>query len=301
VDQRDLEIRLAIAERELVSLQLLADHASDVVLRVGPGGVIRYASGAVGRVLGHEPHTLVHLPSTACSTTTTSRSSPVLSSVLHTWGRPSPRSATAIRRAPGVAGGGRPAPPDSGLGHEWVVLARDVTDRVLLHRELGELAVRDALTGLANRRLVLEVLARSVSRLARRPGEVAVAFVDLDGFKEVNDRLGHSAGDRVLVNVAMRLASVVRPSDTLGRLGGDEFCVVCTDLEGGFDASELIARLEGACRSEVPADGGVAIAVSASVGVATTSTHAVSPALLLAQADAAMYVRKRSRRLAPRR
>lgn len=287
---------MAAAEQEVRDLRLLADHGSDVAVRLGAEGEVRYVSGSVARVLGLPPEVVLGVP---LASLVDPDDAEVIAGAIRRSSRVG--QAVAIVRARQSAPGDvwlevavRPL-PDRGDGSEWVVLARDVTDRVHLHQEVGELALRDPLTGLANRRLVHEVLAQAIARLARRRAMVAVAFLDLDGFKAVNDRLGHGVGDRVLVTVASRLAAAVRPADTLGRLGGDEFCAVCSDLEHGFDVSELAGRLERACVVEVPA-GVERLRLGASVGVAVTTTAEVSASLLLARADEAMYERKRARR-----
>src|SRR5439155_17417479 len=107
----------------------------------------------------------------------------------------------------------------------YVVVARDVTERKQAEEQLVHQALHDALTGLPNRALFLDRLGLALSRLERRPGLAAVFFLDLDHFKVVNDSLGHSAGDQVLIAVAARLQRSLRDGDTAARLGGDEFAI----------------------------------------------------------------------------
>ena len=104
--------------------------------------------------------------------------------------------------------------------------ARDVTERVRLEEELTRQAFHDGLTGLANRGLFRDRLDQALARSERSRESLAVLLVDLDGFKQVNDSLGHDAGDELLKEVARRFGGVVRPNDTLARLGGDEFAVL---------------------------------------------------------------------------
>src|SRR5207237_4681010 len=117
----------------------------------------------------------------------------------------------------------RDAPPVRG----YVVTGRDVTERKEAEQQLVHQALHDALTGLPNRALFLDRLGLALSRLERRPSLGAVFFLDLDYFKVVNDSLGHSAGDHVLVAVAERLQRSLRDGDTAARLGGDEFAILC--------------------------------------------------------------------------
>lgn len=163
----------------------------------------------------------------------------------------------------------------------------------LVERERSEAVLRgqalhDSLTGLGNRRLLHERLEHALARLARRPGLVGVVCVDLDGFKEVNDRWGHAAGDAVLIETGRRLERFVREVDTVARLGGDEFLVLVEELTTAAEAGDLATRLTEALREPV-AWNATFLAVDASVGVALTATATTDPAELIADADRAMY------------
>ena len=153
-------------------------------------------------------------------------------------------------------------------------------------------SLHDPLTGLANRSLVLDHLDRALARAGRRSLLTAVAFLDLDDFKSINDTLGHRAGDEILVRIAERLRLAVRPSDTLGRWGGDEFVVVCEDLEQTSDAPAIVARLT-AVFDEPFTTHGTQFDVTASIGVAVSEGGDHGPAALIHAADAAMYRVKR--------
>lgn len=153
-------------------------------------------------------------------------------------------------------------------------------------------ALLDPLTGLPGRLLILDHLRGAVARAARQGTGIALLFADLTRFKVVNDTLGHEAGDALLAAAADRMRSALRPSDTIGRLGGDEFLVICESLTDSADALALAHRL--AAGFATPFDfSGFTVSLSASVGVA----YAVGPALdgdaLIVQADAAMYWAKR--------
>ena len=183
----------------------------------------------------------------------------------------------------------------------FAVSAQDITERRRAEQELRDLtaalteqAVRDPLTGLANRALFEERLRGALSRDARSGGATGVLFLDLDGFKDVNDRYGHAVGDAVLRVVADRLRSAVRPADTVARLGGDEFVVL---VDGATDAgmATLVHRLTHAVEEPLHVRG-IDLQVGVSVGQALASEGAADPAGLVSLADAQMYDAKRRSR-----
>ncbi len=153
--------------------------------------------------------------------------------------------------------------------------------------------VRDALTGLANRSLVLEALGGALARMARTGRGPAVMFCDLDGFKAVNDGFGHEAGDRLLIEVAHRFVECVRGTDIVARFGGDEFVVVLEDVHEVDDAVTVAERILARVAEPIVLDGGHA-QVSASIGIALAHPFATTADDLLAEADAAMYRAKRT-------
>lgn len=180
---------------------------------------------------------------------------------------------------------------DTGVPTGAIVCVSDVTDSVRVRDDLAERTRRDPLTGGRNRRGLLEELD---ARLAAPGRRTAVLFVDLDGFKGINDELGHRVGDEVLRTVNRRLVDVTRPGDVVGRLGGDEFVVVCADLDAA-SARSLADRADFALAAPLPVDGRDLV-VRASIGVALTGTVATGPAEAIAAADAAMYRAKHDRR-----
>lgn len=160
--------------------------------------------------------------------------------------------------------------------------------------ELQALALRDPLTGLLSRRGLAEPLARAARSAA--PGALSgVLFVDLDGFKDVNDAHGHSAGDELLVVVAERLLRCVRPRDVVGRLGGDEFVVVLAGLTDAAEAEAVAGRVRAAVDGEVALSSGQVVSLGGSTGVAVTAVPCPVEELLGA-ADASMYAAKAGRR-----
>lgn len=181
--------------------------------------------------------------------------------------------------------------PDAHLG-----MLEDVTEQRRLEERLEFDATHDRLTGLASRALLVEDLGAALARARRSNAAVALLFVDLDGFKRVNDMLGHAAGDEVLVQVAQRLRSAVREGDICVRLGGDEFVVCCADVGAVGQAVGLAERL--ITRLSEPYDvHGHEVLLSASIGIATAQGEdPVSVDQMLSNADVATYRAKRGGR-----
>ena len=184
----------------------------------------------------------------------------------------------------------RPLLDDHGACTGAVVCVDDVTESAELRRQLEHRATHDPLTDALNRRAVLDALD---DMLARGRAGTAVVFVDLDGFKDVNDKFGHRAGDDLLVTVASRLRESTRAGDLVGRLGGDEFVVVAPDVADDGALRLLATRVSDALG--VPAVvGGHVVVPHGSVGVAWSADPMVTAEKLLAVADRAMYEAKRS-------
>ncbi|MBF0615094.1 MAG: EAL domain-containing protein [Magnetococcales bacterium] len=178
-------------------------------------------------------------------------------------------------------------------GTAWllVVTMRDITARKQAEEELMHRASHDGLTGLPNRSLIRERLKHALHHSLRQGWNVALLFVDLDGFKLINDSHGHAAGDAVLHEVSQRLLGSVRPGDTVGRLAGDEFVVLCDQVEQPLMVSSLAQRLNEELRLPVNY-GAIPLVITASIGIALGhgSTHSADD--LLRSADTAMYAVK---------
>jgi len=175
----------------------------------------------------------------------------------------------------------------NGLDIAAAELCRDL-DGALLRRaesKLAALAVYDPLTGLPNRRLLMERLEQALTKFSQGQPSTLL-FIDLDGFKTLNDSFGHEAGDHVLVQVAGRLTAATRADDTVARLGGDEFVVLCEDTTIET-AAVVAARITTALREPVTL-AGLSVSVTASIGIATATAHR-GAVELLREADAAMY------------
>jgi diguanylate cyclase (GGDEF)-like protein/PAS domain S-box-containing protein len=173
-----------------------------------------------------------------------------------------------------------------------VWLLRDVTTRERAEAELRDQALHDALTGLPNRTLLGDRLASAIAVAQRQNTPVSLLLLDLNGFKQVNDTLGHHAGDLVLIETAARISGALRESDTAARLGGDEFVLVlpATPLVGAIETARALVDLIVAPIMLQ----GKPLTVGASIGIAVFPTHARNPEMLLAAADLAMYDAKHS-------
>jgi diguanylate cyclase (GGDEF)-like protein len=179
-----------------------------------------------------------------------------------------------------------------GRALHYVALFSDITDQKMHQSQLEHIAHFDALTNLPNRVLLGDRLHQGMAQSARRGEILAVAFLDLDGFKAINDRFGHDAGDQLLVSLAARMKLNLRDGDTLARIGGDEFVAVMTDLADTAASVPLIDRLLASAAQPVLV-GTHLLQVSASVGVTFfPQSYEVDPDQLLRQADQAMYQAK---------
>ena len=172
----------------------------------------------------------------------------------------------------------------------WVAALEDITTRRAAEHELSFQATHDALTGLPDRLLLRDRLEQGIARLDRHDAKLGVLFIDLDGFKAVNDEHGHAVGDAVLVQVAGRIAGAVRPGDTAARVGGDEFVVVADDVDEARSLA-IADRVAGAVAGPIGVDE-IEVTLGASIGVTLAGPgEAVDD--VLNRADQAMYRAKR--------
>jgi diguanylate cyclase (GGDEF)-like protein/PAS domain S-box-containing protein len=281
-------------QRSRMRFEAIVEHGFDLTLLTDPvGGGFEYVSPSAGRLLGYPAGTL---------------DGPLLAGRIHAEDALVPRRLVAEAHAQG--GGG---PEDLRLQHadgSWRTLsiriddltavdavkamlwsAADVTDRRRLEAELERQAFEDSLTGLPNRALFQDRLKHAVARGGREGSSVAILLADLDRFKTLNDSLGHDAGDRVLTAVAQRLAGCLRPSDTVARVGGDEFTVLVEDLADASVAQEVANRIQEALRQPFTV-AGTDIRIGASIGIAVSVPGRESADELLRNADMAMYSAK---------
>ena len=168
----------------------------------------------------------------------------------------------------------------------------DITDRKTLEDKLDHLAHYDGLTGLPNRMLLQDRVEQAIAAAERQKQKFALLFIDLDGFKQINDEAGHAVGDEVLKIVGQRLLEVIRGMDTAARLGGDEFVIILTDIRHSENAARVAEKVIESL-SEPCLLAGLSLSVSASIGVSIYPSDEHGADGLLRSADEAMYQAKR--------
>ncbi|MGI5241434.1 putative bifunctional diguanylate cyclase/phosphodiesterase [Dactylosporangium sp. CA-139066] len=288
---RDLEARVEARTAELRAseqrFQALVQHSSDVVTVIDEGGVVTYQSESLQRVFGYEPARFHGIPLTDLMMPEAAQ---VLVAAIEAI------SATAygsrVVEVPMLHADGHRCVAEvtlTNLLHDEsvrgiVLNSRDISERKELEDQLVHEAFHDGLTKLANRALFKDRLEVAL----RRRDEVAILFLDLDGFKEVNDSLGHAAGDHLLIQVATRLTEAVRDGDTVARFGGDEFAVLIDSVAGPGDADELATRIVAALDEQFHIEN-QEMHVQGSIGIALTGPDARDADQLMRNADLAMY------------
>jgi len=174
----------------------------------------------------------------------------------------------------------------------FVGIARDITERIESERKLTALSQYDSLTALPNRSLFLDRLKSAAARMDRSGAAIALIFIDVDGFKEINDKFGHRGGDDLLIQLSQRLSGAVRDSDTVARLAGDEFTIILEGLSDPRDESRRVAdKIIASLRRPFSLSGNE-VYVTASLGLVIQESGGFDKADLLARADAAMYAAK---------
>ncbi len=273
------------------ALQSMFDHAPNGLALIGLDGRLLQVNRPLGQLVGRAADQLVGASALALThpddrdgvqvrlrrlATGDETSARIEQRFVHADGRP-----VYVATTLSLVRGSHQAPL------QLVAQVEDLTEQRANGAQLAHQAIHDPLTGLPNRARFLALLRQAlVTQTA--PGRVAVLFVDLDHFQVINDSLGHAAGDRLLVAVADRLRTAVRPGDTLARFGGDEFTILCTGVPSETTALELAARVARAVTSPVALTEGE-VYVSASVGIALSSGELDTPETLLRDADAAMH------------
>jgi diguanylate cyclase (GGDEF)-like protein/PAS domain S-box-containing protein len=299
--ERAANAEVLFAHRELAEITL--NSIGDAVISVNFGGKVTYLNAVAESITGWPRHEAVARP---------------LEDVLHILNGPTRAPVpnplvlammenTAIGLTPdcvlvrrdgsevGIEDSAAPIHDRNGQVTGAVMVFHDVTQTRALALQTAYLAQHDALSGLANRALVHDRLSHAITAAERHKSQLAVLFVDVDRFKQVNDTVGHSVGDRLLQAVAQRLLACVRNSDTVGRLGGDEFVVILSEVSHSVDAAisadKLLATL-----SKPYTVGTHEIHITASIGIAAYPDDALDADTLLKNADVAMYHAKDSGR-----
>jgi diguanylate cyclase (GGDEF)-like protein len=203
---------------------------------------------------------------------------------------------TLYRRVPGPLGVDEAAIAQTltDVTAAYLVMGRARDDARAAAESFRQIALHDPLTGLPNRQLLEDRIEQAAQRARRTGRSAAILFADLDKFKLVNDAFGHAVGDEVLVAVARRLSTLIRPNDTVARVSGDEFVFLCEDLSSAADVELVRNRIADAFSAPLEA-GGFEFVITASVGVAYAGVGERISKHLVAEADKAMYEAKRAR------
>jgi len=289
----ELEARVAERTKELGRRErhftALIEHSSDTMAVIGADLVVRFVSDGMIETFGWSPDALIgrHLEdfgdlfgaiteAMAVTLEVPAQVQRVGWELVDRAGRArfAESTVTNLLSDPDVEG--------------YVVNTRDVTDQTTLERQLRHQAFHDPLSGLANRALFNDRADHALARCQRAGTKVAIVLIDLDGFKDVNDSLGHQVGDQLLCAVADRLISTARAGDTVARLGGDEFVLLLEDLCSPAEAVSLAERLRSELRKTTIV-AGANFQLTASIGVAIDMGPSGSVADLLRDADTAMY------------
>jgi diguanylate cyclase (GGDEF)-like protein/PAS domain S-box-containing protein len=283
---------VALSESEARYRSIATAAADALVVADAVGQVVDWNPAAV-RLFGYPEATALTL--SLCDLVP-SQHAEELAAILHR-GAVVPESHAAVPRhteLPVERADGTTAPTEWAVS-TWQIdgaqftsaVVRDISERKLAEEQLRRLALHDSLTGLPNRALLLDRLQEALHRAERSGEAVGVLFLDLDRFKTINDTMGHQAGDELLVAVADRISSVLRPADTAARLGGDEFVMVCEGVATEERVLELAQRIRTAVCQAYTCAAGV-IRVEASVGVCV-SEPGDAPETLLGRSDTALY------------
>src|SRR3954449_7413129 len=288
---RDLEEHVVEVRKSEQRFESLVQQSSDFVTVVDGDGVIVYQSEAVHRVFGYAA---ADLKGTRLTDLMDGDSRATLvAGITRTIDEPGRVVVVEVAMQHGDGHVGDTEIAISNLVDDpnvgGVVLnSRDISERKVLERQLLHQAYHDSLTALANRALFRGRVDEALQRDDRADRKGAVLFLDLDGFKEINDSLGHAAGDVLLTLVAQRLRSCVRPSDMVARLGGDEFAILVEDAEHDVDAHALAARILASLTTPFTVDARE-VYVNASIGIAAADPTVELSDQLLRNADLAMY------------
>jgi diguanylate cyclase (GGDEF)-like protein/PAS domain S-box-containing protein len=285
----ELEALREISARE-AEYRMLAENSSDFLARHAPDGTYRYCSPACVAITGYSPEELIGTSPFRLVAAEDRDAVRAYARLVSEREEPA-TAAYRLRCKDGqlrwLETTARAVRDDAGV-RELVSVTRDISERKQAEIELSHAALHDTLTGLPNRALFLDRLGLALRRTERRSGSVAVLFCDLDRFKVVNDSLGHDAGDRLLVDVAGRIVTALRPADTVARFGGDEFTILCEDIAGEIEAATIAQRIVDVFRDPfLLEDGEVFLATSVGIAIARGNDDRAED--LIRDADAAMY------------
>jgi len=300
IEARDISrfVRSAEALREREQrLQAILSSVAEGIVTIDEHGRIEAANPAVGRMFGESNaavagralDALIDAPALGL------RAGPGFVAAAHAAAG---RTVEAIGRRPD----GETFPLEmtlstlrSGRGRSFTAILRDISERKENEERISRLAHHDSLTGLPNRNMLNDRLGHALARVRRHGGHVAVLYIDLDRFKPVNDTLGHEAGDAVLRVVAERFVSCIRDSDTVARIGGDEFVVVVEEINHPREAAMVARKILDVLAPPID-HAGHAFSIGASIGIAVFPEDGHDIETVCKAADQAMYTIKREGR-----
>jgi diguanylate cyclase (GGDEF)-like protein/PAS domain S-box-containing protein len=299
--ERAANAEALFAQRELAEITL--NSIGDAVISVNVGGEVTYLNAVAESMTGWRAdeaaaHPLAEVLHIVNGATRIPVPNPLMLAMTQNKVLGLTPNCVLIRRdgsEAGIEDSAAPIHDRNGQVTGAVMVFHDVTQARALALRTSYLAQHDALSGLANRALLNDRLSHAITAAERHRGKLAVLFVDLDRFKQINDSLGHDVGDRLLKAVALRLLACVRSSDTVGRLGGDEFVVVLSEVAHCEDAAISADKLLLALSLPYNIDAHT-VHVTASIGIAAYPDDGVNTEALLKNADVAMYHAKESGR-----
>jgi len=272
-------------------LKAVIHNVSEGIVTINTGGIIENANPAIEQIFGYKQDELIGKNISILMP----EHDPYLQSYMHTGAQ---NMLGQYREVTGLRQSGEQFPLELnvtemilGETQHFVGILRDITERKKAEDKLTQLALYDQLTKLPNRTLFYERLGFSLSQSKRSKTMLALLFVDLDGFKAVNDTLGHDMGDHLLTEVAKRLGESIRESDIAARMGGDEFTVILTNLQNLDEVSHIAGNIIKALNEPVEFKGN-SCNVGASIGVAAYPEHADNADDLVKKSDTAMYQAK---------
>jgi diguanylate cyclase (GGDEF)-like protein/PAS domain S-box-containing protein len=291
---REKEVAHEQLEAREKRFRSLVQNSSDVIVVISPDNTMGYVSPSAKRVFGYDPDQgqemnfldLIHpddLPDIKRFVMEVAQQPGVMQLVECRL-----RHADGSWRHVETVGNNMLDDPDM---RGFVLNTRDVTERKALEDQLAHRAFHDSLTNLANRALFTDRVDHALARTARRQEPLAALFLDLDGFKSINDTLGHAAGDEMLITVAARLQQCARDGDTVARLGGDEFAILLEDIRDESATARVAERVLAALSRPMRVRG-KEVVIGASIGISVSGEGVDTVDELLRNADIAMYMAK---------
>jgi len=284
---------LALAAAEDI-FRAVAEHTSDLVCLHDPSGAFTYVSPSCRRLLDIDPAALVGTHPVDLSH---SETRDAVIQAVHDAGRRGSEPTRFRHRLRHRNGSFRwfetaitPILDPEGSVRQLQSSSRDITEQRETEQSLIKQAFHDELTGLPNRALLIDRMTHALAVSERSNQPIGVLFIDLDGFRTINDTLGHPAGDTALTKVSERLIAIVRPGDTLARIGGDEFVMLCAGTDGARGATAVARRILDAFAQPFVLEGRE-VEIGASIGIAT-SMGSEDPHQIIENADTAMYEAK---------